>query len=119
MVIDDDKAIRNSFMLTFEGTECETDTAENGTKGLQRIKEKSYDLVFLDLKMPGMDGVQVLKEIKRINRNLPVYIITAFHKEYFNELQKVLKDGYEFEILQKPLNSEQLQNTVDNILKQL
>ena len=115
LVIDDDSAIRNSFKLTFEDTDVEVQLAENGNDGIKKIMRNNYNIVFLDLKMPGLNGVQVLKEIKKIRPKLLVYIITAFHKEYFIELQDALKDGIEFEIIQKPLNSTQLFRVIDCI----
>jgi DNA-binding NtrC family response regulator len=118
LVIDDDKAIRNSFVLTFEDTNYKIDTAPNGKAGLEKILLYDYDVVFLDLKMPEMNGVKVLEEINRIGKNILVYIITAFHQEFFLELETARSKGHQFEILQKPLNSEQLKNVVDCILGQ-
>lgn len=116
LVIDDDKAIRNSFLLTFEDTEYKIDVVENGKDGIQRIRSFNYNIVFLDLKMPKMNGVQVLEEINKIGKKVTVYIITAFHQEFFSKLEEARNNGYQFEILQKPLNSEQLKNVVDCIL---
>ena len=119
LVIDDEKSIRNSFILTFEGSFYNIDTAESGKEGLEKIKENTYDLVFLDLKMPNMNGVEVLREIRKFNKQITVYLITAFHKEFFNELKIARDEGCEFELLNKPLNSEQLKQTVHSILEQI
>lgn len=116
LVIDDDKSIRNSFLLTFEDSNCKVDAVSNGEDGLQQIRSQDYDIVFLDLKMPKMNGVQVLEEINKIGKNTIVYIITAFHQEYFTKLEEARNNGYRFEILQKPLDSGQLKNIVDCIL---
>ena len=60
LIIDDERAIRNSLgeILTDEG--YEVDTAEDGAAGLQQVEKEKYDVIFCDIKMPGMDGVEVL-----------------------------------------------------------
>lgn len=116
LVIDDEKAIRNAFMLTFENTEYDIHTAESGIEGIEKIKRNNYNLVFLDLKMPQMDGVETLNIIREFNKDLMIYIFTAFHREFFSELEKAANKGLSFEIVQKPLDSEQLKLLVDNLL---
>lgn len=116
LVIDDEKAIRNSFVLTFEDSEYLVETAESGPEGIEKLKKDSYNLVFLDLKMPQMDGVETLRRIRAFNTTVLVYIFTAFHKDFFAELEKAAKAGLTFEIIQKPLDSEQLSELVDSIL---
>jgi CheY-like chemotaxis protein len=116
LIIDDEKAVRNSFKLTFEGTIYDIDTSENGKEALVKIDANHYDLVFIDLKMPEMNGVEVLSEIRKKNIVVPVYIITAFHNEFLNELNDARNSGYSFELLNKPLKREELRNIVDCIL---
>jgi len=116
LVIDDEKAIRNSFILTFEKTEYKVDTAESGMEGIEKIKNSAYDLVFLDLKMPRMDGVETLRHIRDFNKTLVIYIFTAFHRDFFTELEKAASAGLQFEIVQKPLDSDQLKELVTDIL---
>ena len=116
LVIDDERAVRNAFMLTFENTDYEINTAESGMEGIEKIKRNAYNLVFLDLKMPHMDGVETLTYIRDYDKNLMVYIFTAFHQDFFVELEKASKKGLNFEIVQKPLDGDQLKTLVDNLL---
>lgn len=118
LVIDDEKAIRNSFLLTFEGSEYEIFTADNGEDGIEMVRDNQVDLVFLDLKMPGMDGIETLYELRKINASLVVYIFTAFSQDFFDQLKKAASDGLEFEVVQKPLDSYQLKELVQNIIKE-
>ncbi len=116
LVIDDEKVIRNSFKLTFENTDCEIDTAENGKIGIEKFIANDYGLVFLDLKMPEMNGVQVLRKIRSIDTEIPVYIITAFHREFFDDLNEARNQALGFELINKPLKKDQLRKLVSCIL---
>ncbi len=117
LVIDDDEAIRKSFVLTFEDTEYQIYTAESGEIGLKIFQKSKFDLIFLDLKMPGMNGVEVLLKLRKIDKNVPIYIITAFDKEFFEQLKSAGEWGLDFEVLRKPVDSEQLVLMVKGILE--
>lgn len=116
LVIDDESAIRKSFILTFEDSGYNVDTAQSGLEGIEKVKSGRYDLIFLDLKMPGMNGVETLQHIREIDKNVIVYIFTAFHKEFFGQLEYALNKGLTFEIVQKPLDRDQLLSLVHTIL---
>jgi len=108
LVIDDDEAIRKSFALALEDTPYSVLTAESGEKGIRMIETEGCDLVFLDLKMPGMNGVETLREIRKRDLNVPVYIITAFYGEYFDLLKKAGQEGIHFEVMKKPIGLEEI-----------
>ena len=108
LVVDDDQAVRNSFELALEDLGYELDTAETGEKGLEMGKANKYDLIYLDLRLPGMSGVEVLHEIRKGNKDTPIYIITAFHKDYFDELRMTQQAGIDFQLLRKPIDSDQI-----------
>jgi DNA-binding response OmpR family regulator len=112
LVIDDEDAIRKSFVLSLEDTGYEVDTADSGMKGIEMELKNRYDLIFLDLKMPGMNGVETLRELRKIDKVIPVYIITAFYAEYFEGLKAAAKDGIDYEILKKPLDSQSIRAIV-------
>jgi len=108
LVIDDDEAIRKSFILALEDTGYSIDTTESGGKGIKLFERNKYNLIFLDLKMPGLNGVETLRELRKLDDNVLIYIITAFYGDYFPELQKAIEDKIDFEVLRKPLNNEQI-----------
>jgi len=116
LVIDDEEATRMSFTLALEDTGFKVDTAESGEKGLQMKKDAEYDLIFLDLKMPGMNGIQTLREIRKTDKEVPVYIVTAFHKEFFEKLKIARKEGLDFEVLKKPIGNEEIVLLTKSIL---
>lgn len=116
LVIDDDEAVRDSFELALDDAGYEMDVADSGEKGLSLAASKKPDIVFLDLKMPGLDGVDVLRGIHEIDSSIPVYIVTAFHQEYFSRLNEATKDGIEFELARKPLSGEQIRMIALSVL---
>lgn len=119
LVIDDDPAIRKSFTLALEDTDHVVETVETGKIGIELQNENPFDLIFLDLRMPGMNGVEVLREIRKTDRDVPIYIITAFYKEYFEELEDAGKDGLSFEIINKPVDIDNLLTLVNDIFEEV
>jgi DNA-binding response OmpR family regulator len=77
LIVDDEKNIRLTMSQSLEPLEIEVRTAVNGEEAMQKLCEKPFGLVFLDLKMPGMDGMEVLRRIKENWPNTRVIIITA------------------------------------------
>lgn len=108
LIIDDDESIRKSFILAFEDTEYNVLSAESGEEGIKKVQSRKCDLIFTDLKMPGMNGVETLREIRKINKDVPIYVITAFHKEFFDQLKNAKKDGMNFEALHKPIGGDKI-----------
>lgn len=108
LIIDDDAAVRDAFELALDGEGYLLETAENGEKGVELAGAERPDVVFLDLKMPGMDGVDVLEKLNEIHSGLQVYIVTAFHQEYFDRLQSASDRGIAFELARKPLSGDQI-----------
>lgn len=108
LVIDDEASIRKSFKLSLEDTGYQVDEAESGMKGIEMERANKYDLIFLDLKMPGMNGIQTLRKLREINQAKPIYIVTTFYGEFMDDLKKAQKDGVYFEVLQKPIGADQI-----------
>ena len=81
------------------------------------MESTKYDLVFLNLNMPGLNGVETLRELRARDKNVPVYIQTAFHAAFADQLRQAAKDGMDFEILKKPLGSDQIVSITKGILE--
>ncbi len=117
LIIDDDLAIRKSFMLTLEDADCQVDTAESGEEGIDKVSNTEYDLIFLDLKMPGINGVETLIRLRDDGYKMPVYIVTAFHEEFIDQLRIAAENNYEFEVMRKPVESQDLVRITEAILE--
>jgi two-component system, NtrC family, nitrogen regulation response regulator NtrX len=115
LVIDDEAAIRESMrmILEYEGYECLL--APTGQEGLVLIERESPDLVFLDIKMPGMDGLDVLGRVKAQNETLPVVIISG-HGTVSTAVEATKLGAFDF--IEKPLASERVLLTIRNALDQ-
>src|SRR6188474_3449904 len=81
LVVDDEASIRDLLAKTLALAEYEVDVAPDGRSALDRMRMYPYDLLIADLKMPGMDGLSVIREAKRYKADLPVIIITGFSTE--------------------------------------
>jgi two-component system nitrogen regulation response regulator NtrX len=115
LVIDDETAIRDSMKMILEYEGYEFVGAANGQEGLALVDKMSPDLVFLDVKMPGMDGLEVLGRIKATNETLPVVIVSG-HGTIDTAVEATKKGAFDF--IEKPLSRDRIDVTVRNALDQ-
>lgn len=115
LVIDDEQGILDSFKLALEEEGYLIETATKGEDGVNKAKERYPDLIFLDLKMPGIDGVETLRRLNKICPHLRIYILTAFYKEYMDELKIAAGENIAFEICRKPIDKKQIQEIVEGV----
>jgi excisionase family DNA binding protein len=81
LVVDDESAIRDLLSKTLALAEYDVDLAPDGRTALERLRIIPYDLLITDLKMPGIDGLAVIREARRLKADIPVIIITGFSTE--------------------------------------
>ena len=79
LIIEDESETSKFLSLALEKADFEVEIAETGTKGLQKIKQTKFDLIVLDLKMPGMTGDEVLKELRKIDPFIQVVVYTNYN----------------------------------------
>jgi two-component system nitrogen regulation response regulator NtrX len=115
LVIDDEAAIRDSMKMILEYEGYEFVGAANGQEGLALVDKVSPDLVFLDVKMPGMDGLEVLGRIKATNETLPVVIVSG-HGTIDTAVEATKRGAFDF--IEKPLSRDRIDVTVRNALDQ-
>jgi len=113
LVIDDEQIIRLLFKETLEELGHRVITAETGSEGLELVKQRDFDLVFLDLKMPGMDGATLFRQIKTIKPKLPVTIITGYPES--DMMAQALAQG-PFGVMNKPFTESDIITAVNSFL---
>ncbi len=111
LIVDDEENIRFLFKEELEEEGYEVDVASNGLDALEKIKNAVSDLVILDIKMPGMNGIQTLNEIKNMNKDLPVILCSAYG-EFKQDFSSWASDGY----VVKSADTKELKQTIKDIL---
>jgi excisionase family DNA binding protein len=114
LVIDDEELILSVFKETLEEAGHTVITADNGQKGLAHVMQQDFDLIFLDLKMPGADGAEILREIRAVKENLPVIIITGYPDSEI--MENAVKQG-PIGLMKKPFDNADILNAVNSFLK--
>jgi two-component system nitrogen regulation response regulator NtrX len=116
LVIDDDAGIRESLKMTLEYDGYDVSGAATGQEGLALVEREAPDLVLLDVKMPGMDGLEVLPRLHSMYPTLPVVMISA-HGTPSSAVEAIRKGALDF--LEKPFEStDRLRVTIQNALEQ-
>jgi excisionase family DNA binding protein len=113
LIVDDDEPIRRLFKETLEKNNYHVVTSDNGIKALQLIKSWNFDLIFLDLKMPDIDGVETFRRIRRIDKSVSVVIITGYATSEL--LQRALKQA-PFGVMKKPFGAKDILRSTENFL---
>ena len=111
LIVDDERAIRNSLgeILGDEGYEVET--AEDGAVALQKVEKEKFDVIFCDIKMPGMDGVEVLGKLMEMGIDSAVVMISG-HADIDTAVDCIKKGAFDF--VQKPLDLNRILITIKN-----
>ena len=114
LIIDDEKAIRKTLteILSFEGYKL--DEAADGEEGLKKFKEKAYDVVLCDIKMPKLDGIEFLQKAAEANPDVPIIMISG-HGNIETAVEAVKKGAYDF--ISKPPDLNRLLITIRNAME--
>ena len=113
LVIDDEKSIRNTLKEILEYEKYKVDLAEHGAEGLEKFRKGSYDIVLCDIKMPEMDGLEVLEKISEDQGEAQVIMISG-HGNIDNAVEAIKRGAYDF--IEKPLDLNRLLITIRNAL---
>jgi len=113
LVIDDEKSIRNTLKEILEYEKFKVELAEHGADGLEKYKKGNYDIVLCDIKMPEMDGLEVLEKIFEEEGDAQVIMISG-HGNIDNAVEAIKKGAYDF--IEKPLDLNRLLITIRNAL---
>ena len=113
LVIDDEEVIRSLFRDTLEELGHNVAAVSTASKGLELVKQRDFDLVFLDLKMPRMDGAELFRQMKMVKPKLSVTIITGYPDSEI--MARALSQG-PFGVMNKPFGESDIVAAVSNFL---
>ena len=111
MVVDDEESVRFLYREELEEEGYRVITAEDGEEALRKVRTEQPDLITLDIRMPGMDGIEVLHRIREIDREIPVIMSTAYG-EYRHDFNIWASDAYVI----KTANLDELKRNIRRLL---
>lgn len=113
LVIDDERSIRNTLKDILEYEKYSVDLAEDGIKALEKVKTAEYDIILCDIKMPGMDGIEVLEKLQELIPDTPVVMISG-HGNIDTAVESIKKGAFDY--IEKPLDLNRLLITIRNAM---
>lgn len=114
LIVDDEASIRNTLRDILEYESFEVDEAPNGKEGLQKILQNQYDVVILDIKMPIMDGMEVMDEVSKAGVDVPIIMLSG-HGNIDTAVEAVKKGAYDY--ISKPPDLNRLLITIRNAME--
>ncbi len=111
LIVDDERAIRNSLKEILSDEGYEADTAEDGLDAIRKVEKEKFDVIFCDIKMPGMDGIEVLDKLVEMGVDSAVVMISG-HGDIDTAVECIKKGAFDF--VQKPLDLNRILITVKN-----
>jgi len=113
LIVDDEKNIRLTLSTSLEALGVETDSAEDGKEALAKLREKEFGLILLDIRMPGMDGMDVLQQVRESRPDIRIIILTAYGT--IELAVEAMKLGA-VDFIQKPFVPEQIRERVARVM---
>lgn len=113
LIVDDEEVVRESLAEWFSGSGYGTETADSGTAAVEAATRRTWDLALIDLKMPGMDGIELQRRLKEVMPAMPVIIMTGFGT--IDTAVQALKQGA-YDYLTKPIDPDELLHIVAKAL---
>ena len=116
LIVDDEESVRESLNLWFTEDGYHVECAENAKQALSILESSVFDIILTDLKMPGLDGLELLRRIKTLNKDSVIIVMTAFAT--VDTAVKALKEGA-FDYVTKPFDPDDLSHLIRNATKQI
>ena len=104
LLVDDDEWIRDSMRLFFEGEGCSLEALETAEEAIEKVKHHQYDIIFIDYKLPGMDGLSFLSRCAKLQPNALKILITAYGHEAFKKATSLKVH----DVISKPFTSDDI-----------
>ncbi len=113
LIVDDEKNILLTLSQSLEVLQLETDTATNGEEALAKLRGREFGLILLDIRMPGMDGMEVLRQVREIRPDIRIIMITAYGT--IELAVEAMKLGA-IDFIQKPFSPEEIRELVSRVM---
>ena len=114
LLIDDDEWIRDSLSIFFEAEGCHLLALETAEEGLSTLKDQTFDLIIVDYKLPGLDGLEFLKRIQTTQSGTLKVMITAYRNDKFvSEAKRLKVQGF----IEKPFTSDTIMESLAHLIK--
>ena len=114
LLIDDDEWIRDSLSLFFEGEGCHLVAVETAEEGMEELKRQDYDIIIVDYRLPGMDGLEFLERIKESHPNALTLLITAYgSKDVLLKASKIGIQGF----IDKPFTIRTIEDSLSRLIE--
>lgn len=114
MIVDDDTGMSRSMALTLKRKGYEVTVANSGAEGIEHVKTRPFDIIFMDIKMPLMNGVEAFEKIREIRPDAVVMMMTAYALEEL--IQRALEEGA-YGVIHKPLDIDYMITKIDEVKK--
>jgi len=114
LLIDEDRWIRNSLNLFFEGEGCHLVTCETAEEGLEAIKSQNYDIIIVDYKLPGMDGLEFLKRVRGSHPQAMKILATAYRSD--DLVSAAIQIGIE-DFIEKPFTAKTFEESLWRLIE--
>jgi len=115
LIVDDELGVRDSLYNWFREDGYMVDTAQDAKEALQKLQQDKWDIILLDIKMPGIDGMELQKRIKQIDTNIIIIMITAYAS--VDTAVQALKEGA-FDYITKPFDPDEMSHLIRNAVAQ-
>jgi len=113
LVVDDDETVRRSYLRSLQSVSCQVASASNGEEALQTMERNPFDVVLLDMRMPGLDGLSVLRTIKQKWPDSEVVIITGYPT--VDSAKEAVRLGA-YDYVSKPVGPQDVINVADGAI---
>ena len=113
LLIDDDEWIRDSLKIFFESEGCLIDAFETAEEALKALKKQPYDIIMVDYRLPGMDGLEFLKQISKLYPNVKKILITAYGNSAL--ISEAMQVGIQ-DFIEKPFTTETIEASLSRLI---
>ena len=114
LLVDDDRWIRNSMTLFFEGEGCYLMACESAEEGLEALRNQNYDIIFVDYKLPGMDGIEFLKRAQESYPHAMKILLTAYKSD--DVVSEAVGIGVD-DFIEKPFTAKTIEESLSRLIE--